>query len=158
MGSLTLECPLCCTEKFNSLHGLKYHLLSIMDNLTCSSCNEKFDSVRKLIDHLDLECCGNKEGNPVVKNEGVDNTEGKSILAKALLKNQQGEEQMEEETISVNAEMEELEDSEDGDEGLYECSTCQVQFESIEEHIKEFHAGTEVVIQVSSCVSCNCRV
>lgn len=161
MGTLSLECPLCCNEKFTSFHSLKYHLLRIVDNLNCSSCSKKFTNVRELIDHLDLECCGSKEGKSGIKSEVLDDVEEcleKSILAKALLKKRtDDEEDMEEEEAIVSiGEVEEEEDveseAEDVDKEqnqLYECSTCEVQFTSVEEHIREFHAGTEVVLQVS---------
>ncbi|XP_012252893.1 zinc finger protein 557 isoform X2 [Athalia rosae] len=56
MGSLSLVCPMCCGETFNSPQSLKYHLLSITDNLYCPSCSQRFDSVLALIQHLDR--CG----------------------------------------------------------------------------------------------------
>lgn len=149
MGSLSLECPLCCTEKFPSFHSLKYHLLSIVDNLICSSCNERFSNVRELIDHLDMECCGNKKVQSTVKKEETDMEEAieKTVLAKALLKKPEEETAMEE---TSTVEMIEADtDDEETTAELYECSTCQVQFASIEDHIREFHAGSEVVIQVS---------
>lgn len=146
MVSISVQCPLCCTEEFSSLHSLKYHLLDVMENLKCSLCNEKFHGVRDLIVHLD-GC--EKKNKKNATGEDIEESLEKSILAKALLK-KPGEEPMEEESENVLVTAEEVDDSdaEDG-ELLYECSTCQLQFASVEEHIKEFHAGTEVVLQVS---------
>lgn len=61
MGSLSLVCPMCCGETFNNSQSLKYHLLSMTDNLYCPSCSQRSDSVTALIQHLDkcerdLEC------------------------------------------------------------------------------------------------------
>lgn len=114
--------------------------------------------MRGLIDHLDLESCGSKaepsrikEEYEVVEDESLE----KSILAKALLKDDKpDEEQMAvddlEEILSADMSAEDEANNEDDENkgGLYECSTCQVQFASVEDHIREFHAGTEVVIQV----------
>ncbi|XP_011255164.1 zinc finger protein 658B isoform X1 [Camponotus floridanus] len=53
MGSLNLICPMCCGETFNNSESLKYHLLSITDNLYCPGCSQRSDSVAALIQHLD---------------------------------------------------------------------------------------------------------
>lgn len=111
--------------------------------------------MRELIDHLDRESCGSKEEQRGIKKETEDIEEviQKSILAKALLKKSDGTAgPMEETPDAPGEEMEEqevIDEEEDGGEELYECSTCQMQFASIEEHIREFHEGTEVVLQVS---------
>lgn len=51
---LKLECPLCCNETFNSHDSLKYHLLSIIDNLLCPSCGQRFEKIHDLADHLGI--------------------------------------------------------------------------------------------------------
>ncbi|CAL7933391.1 unnamed protein product [Xylocopa violacea] len=56
MGSLNLICPMCCGETFNNPQSLKYHLLSMTDNLYCPGCSQRSDSVMALIQHLDR--CG----------------------------------------------------------------------------------------------------
>ncbi|KAI4488855.1 hypothetical protein M0804_004353 [Polistes exclamans] len=56
MGSLNLICPMCCGETFNDPQSLKYHLLSMTDNLYCPGCSQRSDSVTALIQHLDR--CG----------------------------------------------------------------------------------------------------
>lgn len=56
MGSLNLVCPMCCGESFNNPQSLKYHLLSMTDNLYCPACSLRSDSVMALIQHLDR--CG----------------------------------------------------------------------------------------------------
>ncbi|CAL1678334.1 unnamed protein product [Lasius platythorax] len=53
MGSLNLICPMCCGETFNNPQSLKYHLLSMTDNLYCPGCSQRSDSVAALIQHLD---------------------------------------------------------------------------------------------------------
>ncbi|XP_069699800.1 uncharacterized protein [Periplaneta americana] len=52
----TLVCPLCCDEEFPSQLSLRYHLLSITDNMYCPDCNNRFDSILQLADHLDGMC------------------------------------------------------------------------------------------------------
>lgn len=54
MGTLNLICPMCCGETFNNTQSLKYHLLSLTDNLYCPSCSQRSDSVMALIQHLDM--------------------------------------------------------------------------------------------------------
>ncbi|XP_066597849.1 zinc finger protein 555-like isoform X2 [Prorops nasuta] len=56
MGSLSLACPMCCDETFSNLQSLKYHILSITDNLFCPGCSKRSESVMALIKHLDQ--CG----------------------------------------------------------------------------------------------------
>ncbi|XP_071564758.1 uncharacterized protein [Temnothorax nylanderi] len=54
MGSINLICPMCCGETFNNPQSLKYHLLSLTDNLYCPGCSQRSDSVTALIQHLDM--------------------------------------------------------------------------------------------------------
>lgn len=51
-----LVCPLCCDEKFSNQLSLRYHLLSITDNVYCPDCCQRFDSILQLADHLDGMC------------------------------------------------------------------------------------------------------
>lgn len=44
---------MCCGETFNNPLSLKYHLLSMTDNLYCPGCSQRSDSVTALIQHLD---------------------------------------------------------------------------------------------------------
>ncbi|XP_026671777.1 zinc finger protein 595-like isoform X2 [Ceratina calcarata] len=71
MGSLNLVCPMCCGETFNNPQSLKYHLLSMTDNLYCPGCSQRSDSVMALIQHLDQ--CGQSmdadQASPEVKDE-----------------------------------------------------------------------------------------
>ncbi|XP_008550811.1 zinc finger protein 595 isoform X2 [Microplitis demolitor] len=59
MGSSVIMCPMCCNESFSNLRSLKYHLLSMTDNLYCPGCSLRSDSVDDLIRHLDK--CGNDD-------------------------------------------------------------------------------------------------
>lgn len=56
MGETIVTCPLCCDEIFTSRKSLKYHLLNLKDNLRCSKCETKFDTLESLINHLDDHC------------------------------------------------------------------------------------------------------
>ena len=52
----TLVCPLCCDEEFSNQLSLRYHLLSITDNVYCPECCQRFDSILQLAEHLDGMC------------------------------------------------------------------------------------------------------
>ena len=67
MGTLNLVCPMCCGETFDNSQSLKYHLLSMTDNLYCPNCAERSDSVSALIQHLD--CCGEATGHQKSKSD-----------------------------------------------------------------------------------------
>lgn len=121
--------------------------------------------MRELITHLDSECSG-KGKSSSIKRESSDDVEeslDKSILAKALMQTQAGDE----EAAKEDEAQEEVEEEEDEvetdavseedvgkqvDMQLFECSTCKMQFTSVNEHVKEFHADTEVVFKVSGFV------
>lgn len=166
MGSLQLECPLCCSEKFSSHHSLKYHLLSIIDNLICPSCNIRFDKILDLAEHLGREC---HEANasavpPNLKREinvkeesqsdgDVESVLSKSILAKALLgKDKEKDKPNDSSNSNTQAKNEvqvEINDDNRGEEDLFYCSSCAINFTSIEEHLEKYHEGHEVLIEVS---------
>lgn len=165
MGSLQLECPLCCSEKFSSHHSLKYHLLSIIDNLICPSCNFRFDKILDLAEHLGRECHEANASakppnlNPVfnIKEENqndsdVESVIGKSILAKALLgKDKEKDKSNESSNSNTQVESEvqlEINDDNQKEEDLFYCSSCAINFTSIEEHLEKYHEGHEVLIEV----------
>lgn len=52
---------MCCGETFNNPQSLKYHLLSMTDNLYCPGCSQRSDSVMALIQHLDRCGCTESE-------------------------------------------------------------------------------------------------
>lgn len=160
MGSLQFDCPLCCNETFTSQQSLRYHLLSIIDNLRCTVCSSRFDTIYELAKHLDGEC-GTDAPNSnnfervqikIEQDEASTNNDdlSNSILAKALLspkKNiSQGkatvEDNNEEQVSDTN------ENKNEEDEDMYSCSSCGVSFSSIADHINKYHTGQEVVIEV----------
>lgn len=161
MGSLLLECPLCCSEKFSSHHSLKYHLLSIIDNLICPACSTRFDKILDLAEHLGREC-HEAEANVAAPNlnikqevvdQDIENVLSKSILAKALLKKgKKKEENQAANNVQKNSENEEegqeMNGMEEG-EDLFYCSSCAIHFTSVEDHLRKYHEGHEVLIQVS---------
>ncbi|KAK4873747.1 hypothetical protein RN001_013107 [Aquatica leii] len=143
MGSLQLHCPLCCTETFSCHNSLKYHLLSISENLICPSCGDRFEKIFDLAMHLGNQCLDPpveevekiEEVEVLVKTESEDEasvTIANSILAKALNKDLQ-------DAVVDN-------DNEQSDD-VYHCSSCAVNFTSVEEHIKKFHDGHEVFLE-----------
>lgn len=52
MGATELVCPLCCNETFSSSSALKYHLLSIIANILCPTCHQRFEHIEELAEHL----------------------------------------------------------------------------------------------------------
>lgn len=162
MGSLNFDCPLCCNESFSSQQSLRYHLLSIIDNLRCSICTKRFDSIYELAKHLDGECVikagnsnVNEEVNIKIEVEDSNSDEiGNSILAKALLSPKKGNaksknaDDEDEDDIEHGGEVEQF--GEEPEQDVYSCSSCGVSFTSVEEHIQKYHQGQEVVVEVST--------
>lgn len=137
MGTLRLNCPLCCTETFSSHKSLKYHLLSISDNLICPSCNKRFDNILDLAMHIGREC-----GD--VEIEDVPDTPSTFIKVEEIYENV-----LEPEDPDLNESNTELVDKQVEDsEDLYFCSSCDINFASVEDHLNEFHQGHEVMIEV----------
>ncbi|XP_014234255.1 zinc finger protein 774-like [Trichogramma pretiosum] len=67
MGSISLTCPLCCGETFDNFESLKYHLLSITDNLYCPGCSLRMHSIAELTQHLDA--CQTEPGSTTIEDE-----------------------------------------------------------------------------------------
>lgn len=164
MGSLLLECPLCCSEKFSSHHSLKYHLLSIIDNLICPACSTRFDKILDLAEHLGRECheaeASVSAPNLNIKQEveedpDNENVLSKSILAKALMKT--GTKKGSKNSQAANAKQKKTEEADDPQqetneedgEDLFYCSSCAIHFTSVEDHLQKYHEGHQVFIQVS---------
>lgn len=57
MGDVDLKCPACCTKSFATKSELIEHLASILDNIVCPICNNKWSSLGHLIEHLTLDNC-----------------------------------------------------------------------------------------------------
>lgn len=200
MGSLLLDCPLCCSETFTCHNSLKYHLLSISDNLICPACDKRFEKIFDLAMHLGRQCidseqeiadlelpaeetdihnqnreinrntferqvsiveveikqeeCDNEKNAIKVEAAVSDDTNHHSILAKALMKNNieesNREKANEDEIVENIAENETEVANEDQllEEELYYCSSCAINFTSVEEHLKKFHEGHEVFVEV----------
>ena len=66
----TLVCPLCCGESFPTQESLKYHLLSVTDNIYCPDCGKRFDTIPTLAKHLNGFC-----GKDVDSEEEMDTKE-----------------------------------------------------------------------------------
>ncbi|GJQ80970.1 hypothetical protein Trydic_g4787 [Trypoxylus dichotomus] len=174
MTSKTLQCPLCCNEEFTSYSSLKYHLLSIIDNLTCPACSKRFDKILDLAEHLGRECHDSNENdlneqqmiistlNIKTEDCGVEvdnNNYNNSILAQALLKkdNTTPQEQCGADKKSGAGKMKDSNQQQDtkerstGDvnenEEYFYCSSCAVSFSSINEHLQQYHEGQEIFIE-----------
>ncbi|KAF5290592.1 hypothetical protein FQR65_LT11543 [Abscondita terminalis] len=146
MGSLELHCPLCCTETFSCHSSLKYHLLSISENLICPSCGKRFEKIFDLAMHLGNKCLDppddiNVEDNnnateqcfvkTEIMQEDDDATLSNSILAKALSRDN----------------LKNVTENEQTEDDVYHCTSCEMNFTSVEEHIKSFHDGHEVFLE-----------
>lgn len=171
MGSLQLECPLCCNEIFEDKQALKYHLLSFVDNIICPACDKRCQTVLDLAEHLGNDCCDRKDecaGDLIAQNQIfikeevediVDEPFGNSILAKALLnKNIKNEiyktnnKESETEAEKQDAEMQDVENDADKEfeEGVYSCVGCGMSFTNLIEHINQYHDEEEVVVEMQN--------
>ncbi|KAJ8916123.1 hypothetical protein NQ315_004490 [Exocentrus adspersus] len=167
MGTLSLNCPLCCDEKFASHSSLKYHILSMIDNIMCPACNYRCDNILDLAEHLGREC-REKEVEPLpddsisqvtIKDEGSgsgdlsyspDGNESKAVLINPKLEIQDPIENngILEKALSETGDDNMLNENEDSSAGvLYMCQMCNVQFTSVEEHLQKYHAGEEVIYE-----------
>ncbi|XP_030759191.1 zinc finger protein 2-like [Sitophilus oryzae] len=163
MAPLALNCPLCCNETFPSHVSLKYHLLSMIDNLFCPSCNERCDDLMDLADHLGRECTNlPKEKEPfpyplVQYGENVDQPSEEAthnnLIQEKDIKREAGEEATE--NLNYNTEFDneitengnEEENAEDPSTLLYTCQMCNMSFNSVKEHLALYHEGEEVVLE-----------
>ncbi|CAL7933393.1 unnamed protein product [Xylocopa violacea] len=214
MGSLNLICPMCCGETFNNPQSLKYHLLSMTDNLYCPGCSQRSDSVMALIQHLDR--CGqsveseesseakHESGQEIQEQESEADTEvlmstnvegiDQSFLATVndsgimivggpqtiqVDENEADDKNRNKNVITILPGGSELLDSDTGalinmdhiadvgeldedgllrvkqelceiePEAVYSCTSCDMSFNSVVEHIKQFHDGQEVLLEIA---------
>lgn len=168
---LKLNCPLCCNETFSSIDSLKYHLLSLVENIFCPNCSDRFEDIQKLIQHLDEDCTKNANGEKsnvdYIKieminslDEGqkdvekineqtlikIENDQNKqhienSILAQALLGSNDEVDEDQEEVKPTEEEAEE-----NSENTMYLCQMCNINFNSIEDHLERYHQGEEVLL------------
>lgn len=171
---MQLICPLCCDETFPSFSSLKYHLLSIAENLFCPACNSRFDDIPELVEHLDTECTKDEEP---AKNEHkivqLDKDSNIKYIKIEMLNAASEEEKLDDQTETVikvehaddepnigtsilaqalyagktNKPVETIvQDAEEVEETSYLCQMCNISFNSIEEHLEKYHQGEEVLI------------
>lgn len=159
MGTLHIKCPLCCNETFNSYDSLKSHLLNIFENLKCTACDKRCETLFELIEHIGEECCEENE-----KNSNAGDTSYEEIIIKHEDNDDEDQDDDNDstsmllQTLSDNHNINEIEDDDfnknkmkdEAEEDLYYCSSCDVSFPSINDHINEFHVGQEVFLEVSA--------
>ncbi|CAG9831782.1 unnamed protein product [Diabrotica balteata] len=157
MGTQLLKCPLCCNEHFSSRQDLKCHITELLNSLSCPVCTSTFNSVIELSEHLDTEC----ELSEGVSNQNEDESVSEIHEHSEQMLIQLDETQQEptnEHVEMVNDDTQQIEfiESEDIAEEveengnvIYECEVCKVQFNSIKNHLKEYHAGEDVVLQTN---------
>lgn len=132
-----LNCPLCCNETFTSRLSLKTHILNILENICCRSCDEKFETLANLAKHLENDCGGGDLiiSKGISKHQDISNKNAlgeDSILAKALLGGLPTDNQ-EEENLP------------------YYCQMCSMHLDNVEEHLKYYHDGQEVIMVIHLC-------
>lgn len=171
MGTLSLNCPFCCEEKFTSHNSLKYHILSMVDNIMCPACNCRCDDILDLADHLGREC---KEKD--IQPAPIDLIPQVNIKRETNLELPSPNEEVETNTALVNPKIEAEdngydksilakalsrteEDTQNENEPpgeyspakvVYMCQMCNVNFTSIEEHLQKYHEGEEVIYVICS--------
>lgn len=175
MAPVALTCPLCCNETFSSHDSLKYHILSMIDNLLCPSCNERCDDLMDLADHLGRECANidltNQENNCTVSQNNEDGKNTQDCIDNLFIENIKKEVDdnytesqkglviiicfifyllavcftLGEEDMVGNGEQEE-ETSQSGPKFLYTCQMCNISFNSVKNHLLRFHEGEEVLL------------
>lgn len=122
MDSLSLKCPLCCDETFSSHDSLKYHLLSLIENLICPACDKTFYNLYHLTDHLGREC----------RDQDTDN----------LPKDNYTDQENVQENIELVVPKVEMFETEEN----YFCHMCNFNISSIEEHLSSCHQGEEIIM------------
>lgn len=127
MESLTLKCPLCCEGTFSSHQSLKYHILSITENLFCPACDKRFYNLTDLTDHLGTEC-KEQETKPIIHKD----ESGEKKLSQAMSKPSQ-------ELLDPKVEV-------DSEEESYFCHMCNINILSVETHLSEYHQGEDIVM------------
>ncbi|XP_060522546.1 zinc finger protein 883-like isoform X3 [Cylas formicarius] len=142
------------SETFPNTTSLKYHLLSIVGNILCSSCNKRCDSILELIQHLEKECVdqksmkmlGNIKKEPEVNSaphQGISdrNTEPAVVFVDSGRIKQEVEPESNDNAIEGPV----------GDPNLqYSCEICNISFNSIEEHLAKYHEGEEVLLETDN--------
>ncbi|KAG5877630.1 hypothetical protein JTB14_030028 [Gonioctena quinquepunctata] len=145
MDTLSLKCPLCCEETFSSHHSLKYHILSITDNLLCPACNMRFENILDLAEHLGRECKDKETEN--ITTTPTENIKDISPPGNGNLTS----------NIDVIEKVEPLKNAtgknktnEDNECLMYMCMMCDAHFPSIEDHLEKYHDGEEVVLETEN--------
>lgn len=126
METLSLKCPLCCDETFSSHDSLKYHILSLTENLLCSACDKRFYNLYDLTDHLGNKCKIKNLENLSSNIENESEPQASENITSELL-------QPKVET-TVN----------DGE--TYFCHMCNINILSVEEHLEHYHQGEDIIM------------
>lgn len=134
MDTSLLRCPLCCEETFPSHDALKYHILSLTENLLCPACDKRFYNLYDLTDHLGREC--NEQNMDSVSNK-IEN--GRDTLAKPIKVNESSE------NTSLELLTPKVEGTENEEE-TYFCHMCNINILSVEEHLEQYHQGEEIIM------------
>lgn len=133
MESLTLKCPLCCEETFSSHQSLKYHILSLTENLFCPSCDKRFYNLCDLTDHLGREC---KEIPEDISNQ-ISSRDVSSTNPKKYLQNE-----INSSPGDANLPKTEIKNEEE----TYFCHMCNINILSVEDHLSEYHQGEDIIM------------
>lgn len=143
METSLLKCPLCCEETFSSHHTLKYHILSLTENLLCPACDKRFYNLYDLTDHLGTEC---KDQNMLNTTNKIES--GHDTLAKPI-KSKENSENTSLELLTPKTEVVENE------EDTYFCHMCNIDIRSVEEHLEQYHQGEEIIMVCIFKIMCH---
>ncbi|XP_018323842.1 zinc finger protein 267-like isoform X2 [Agrilus planipennis] len=137
MCGVQLECPLCCKEVFSTYSALKNHLIQISQQLKCEICGLQFEKLRNFADHIGSECKLNCKSESSEFCELQEELNSKEITLDHEVLCGEPEVSKQDSNSSENLKSDEL----------YHCSTCDINFTSVEEHIQEYHKGHEVFLE-----------
>lgn len=87
MGGQPLNCPLslCCNKTFSSKQLLVEHLSTVIENLYCPICKNKWNSLLHLIAHLRQDNCEPDTTVHIFNPQG-DNTENSTTILNSDIK------------------------------------------------------------------------
>lgn len=128
MDTSSLKCPLCCEETFPSPESLKYHILSLTENLLCPSCDKRFYNLYDLTEHLGRRCTDhNVDESAQERSTNVEDS-GKTTFERLIPK------------------VEVVENEDAQTEETYFCHVCNINILSIQEHLENCHQGEEIIV------------
>ncbi|CAH1124956.1 unnamed protein product [Ceutorhynchus assimilis] len=137
-----LKCPLCCEGTFDTHSALKEHIQMNLDNMSCPSCNVRCE-IMELPKHL--EQCVNNRDNARVSRKTMKQKSGSEFdnLLQVKIEGNGG-------VVTDENNTTETEDAADvtySCDMIYSCEMCKMTFDSIEDHLNQYHQDEEVLVE-----------